>query len=103
MVNGVKAAVRRLQRLIGTRHAYRTLLLESGAPGELLLEDLAEFCGAFETTVLPGQGEGAIDIAAREGRRQVWLHVQTLLNMSHRRIAEMQRQIIETREQDHEN
>lgn len=50
----------------------------SGVNGEAVLEDLARFCRANETTFLPDARASAV----LEGRREVWLRIQHHLNLS---------------------
>lgn len=47
----------------------------SGPRSADVLEDLASFCFANRTTVA-----SETNMAVLEGRRQVWLHIQQLLN-----------------------
>lgn len=50
----------------------------SGVHGERVLEDLAGFCRANETTFLPDARASAV----LEGRREVWLRIQKHMNLS---------------------
>lgn len=69
-----------------------------GPNGEMVLGDLATFCGAQETTAKPGL-DGKIDpiaMATAEGRRQALMHVVAGLHMSESQIwqlAERERQL----------
>ena len=49
-----------------------------GSPAHLVLQDLALFCRAHETTM----HEDARMHALAEGRREVWLHIQEQLKLS---------------------
>lgn len=46
-------------------------------PGEEVLQDLARFCRAFETTYHDDPRKHAV----AEGRREVWLRIQQHLNL----------------------
>jgi len=62
--------------LYGLRTAYRTAF--SGRSGKLVLQDLAKFCRANESTFHPEQA-----IANRlDGRREVWLRIQKYMNLT---------------------
>lgn len=65
------------------RACFRVRTEVQGADGltaasVLVLEDLAAFCCANESTAAPE----AMLMAIREGRRQVWLHIQQKLNLT---------------------
>lgn len=51
-----------------------------GTPwGKMVLSDLADFCCANRTTATSAD---PIQIALREGRRQVWLRIERALNLT---------------------
>lgn len=62
--------------LTSRKQAYQRTF--SGVNGEKVLEDLARFCRANETTFLPDARASAL----LEGRREVWLRIQNHLNLS---------------------
>lgn len=45
---------------------------------DVVLRDLATFCRAFETTVIPGEPEKTLIL---QGRREVWLRIMEHLNI----------------------
>jgi hypothetical protein len=49
------------------------------ADGRLWLDDLARFCRANETCVVPGDRDRSLVL---EGRREVWLRIQNHLNLT---------------------
>jgi len=69
----IKAA---LDFLTSRKQAYQHTF--KGIHGERVLEDLARFCRANDTTFLPDARASAL----LEGRREVWLRVQQHLNLS---------------------
>ena len=77
-------AVERLRSFIfGRRSAYvRTF---SGPVAREVLEDLAHFCRATETTF----HEDPRAAALLEGRREVWLRIQEHLNLSPEELFEL--------------
>lgn len=48
-------------------------------PGQKVLADLARFCRAHETCVVPGNDDAG---KVLEGRREVWLRIQQHLQLS---------------------
>jgi len=80
-----------LHRLLFKRQAYRRLLMDN--QGNLLpdaavvMQDLSVLCCAHNTTLRIGQG--GIDPYATiyaEGRREVWLRIQKMLNIDDRAL-----------------
>jgi hypothetical protein len=98
MAGRISRARMALIRLVRTRGSFRKVFLESGTSGEVVLADLADYCGAFDTSVKSGEGEHAVFV--REGRRQVWLHIQEIMNLSDHRIALLQREVASPEEND---
>ena len=49
-----------------------------GVHGEAVLQDLAKFCRADDTTFLPDARASAV----LDGRREVWLRIQKHLNLT---------------------
>lgn len=71
-------ARRRVRDFLSTRrHAYRRTF-KSGEDSRRVLQDLAKFCRAHETTV----GENDRATLVLEGRREVWLRIQQHLQMT---------------------
>lgn len=67
----------RLRVAIGDkRHAYRTVF--KGPHAETVLKDLAIFCRAHKPTF---EADPRVH-AAFEGRREVWLKIQEMLNLT---------------------
>lgn len=56
-----------------------------GPAGERVLKDLARFCRAATSTF----DTDARVHAYREGRREVWLRIQTMLNLPESRLREL--------------
>ena len=56
-----------------------------GKAAERVLKDLARFCRASTSTFDPD----ARIHAYREGRREVWLRIQTMLNLPESRVQEL--------------
>jgi hypothetical protein len=56
-----------------------------GPAGERVLKDLARFCRASTSTFDPDARVHAF----REGRREVWLRIQTMLNLPEKRVQEL--------------
>ncbi len=80
----------RLLRLL-RRRKYSYVDTFTTPHGEIVLGDLARFCKAQETCF-------HIDARAHavaEGRREVWLRIQTQLNLSEEQIADLIRQGLE--------
>jgi hypothetical protein len=57
--------------------AYRNVFISP--PGEIVLQDLAKFCRAHETTEHPTHPERTHRL---NGRREVWLHIQNELRLT---------------------
>lgn len=68
--------------------SYKALFLDANQTelspeGKAVLKDLATFCGAYRSAVMVNPTTGNIDshaMAVAEGRREVWLRVQAMLN-----------------------
>jgi len=67
--------------LSNRRYAYKQAF--SGVHGEAVLEDLARFCRADETTFHTDARVAAV----LEGRREVWLRISKHLNLSPDELA----------------
>jgi hypothetical protein len=78
--------------------AYQLRLSREDISTDIILGDLAVFCGLQETTAKP-DGQGRIDpyaMAVAEGRRQVWLRITAMLEMDQStlwRLAQQARQL----------
>lgn len=67
----------KLRHFFGRRqHAYRATF--NGGLAHLVLEDLAKFCRANETTFHPDSRQHAL----LDGRREVWLRISQHLQLS---------------------
>lgn len=71
------------RRLRLKRNAYIDTF--RGPSGERVLKDLARFCRASTSTY----DDDARRHAFREGRREVWLRIQTMLNLPDSRVQEL--------------
>ncbi len=67
------------------RRKYSYMDTFNTSAGELVLGDLARFCKAQETTFHTNERAHAL----AEGRREVWLRIQTQLNLTEEQIAEL--------------
>ena len=54
--------------------------------GQEVLRDLADWCRANETCVIPGDRDRTLIL---EGRREVWLRIQQHLNLSANHLFEL--------------
>lgn len=62
------------------RHRRRAYQLAMGSPaGNEVLSDLARFCRAIETCVVPGDHDRTLIL---EGRREVWLRITDHLHLT---------------------
>lgn len=66
-----------LQVFTDAKRAYQ--LAFGAGPGEAVLIDLAPFCRANETCVVPGDRDRTYVL---EGRREVWLRIQDYLKLT---------------------
>jgi hypothetical protein len=61
--------------------------LTFGSPsGKIVLEDLAYFCRARETCVVPGDRDRTYVL---EGRRETWLRIQQYLDLTPEQLVEL--------------
>lgn len=58
--------------------AYQLSFPEKAAHADMVLADLASFCRANESCVVPGDHDRTLLL---EGRREVWLRIQQHLNL----------------------
>lgn len=77
------------EKLDRKRRAYRQLFLADGGganePAKVVMADLARFCNATKPSVRVSPQTGAIDpmaMAVGEGRREVYLRIQTHLGLT---------------------
>lgn len=74
----------RAQEFVADRQtAYRQVF--SGPYGETVLEDLAKFCRAHESTF----HENPHAMAFQEGRREVWLRIQEHINLDAEKLWQL--------------
>jgi hypothetical protein len=74
---------------VNKRASYKKLFFNDSdtaltPDAEAVLKDLASFCGAYKSAVMVNPISGNIDshaMAVAEGRREVWLRVQAMLNL----------------------
>lgn len=65
--------------ITGRATAYRLTFNDEQPADKLVQEDLARFCRANETCVVPGD---PVATAILEGRREVWLRIQQHRNLT---------------------
>lgn len=63
----------------GRTRAYRMVFRDDQPADVFVQQDLARFCRAHETCVVPGD---KIATAVLEGRREVWLRIQQHKNLT---------------------
>lgn len=71
-------------RFLNMRKAFRALVGGDVNAGRLALDDLSEFCRADRSCVVFGK-DGRVDThatAVAEGRREVFLRIQQMLNLT---------------------
>jgi len=81
----------RYRRARAWRACFMTPAGEVTPVGEIALTELRNFCAGVKTTMVLDRN-GAVDpvgTAMAEGRRQVWLLIQTRLHMSDEAIARL--------------
>lgn len=76
----------RALRILTRRGAYRACFHGDTqvptAEGRAVLKDLAKFCRAYESTVMVGpEGYDSHATAVAQGRREVWLRIQSMLDL----------------------
>lgn len=72
--------------LKGRKSAYKFTLSNNNPAARQVLADLAVFCRANETCVVPGDRDKSLVL---EGRREVWLRIQQHLNLSPEDLFEL--------------
>lgn len=78
-------------RFHNLRAAYRALTCGDPKAGRLALEDLASFCRADQSCVVVGK-DGRVDThatAVAEGRREVFLKIQQMLNLTDEQLLRL--------------
>lgn len=73
------------QILIDRQRAYLRAFKMTEAAGEAVLADLAQFCRADETCVVPGSDQMSYVL---EGRREVWLRIREHLSLNEVQLVE---------------
>jgi len=68
-----------LQFLATRKRCYQLTFQTEQPANQKVLEDLARFCRANETCVVPGDRDRSLLL---EGRREVWLRIQQHLQLS---------------------
>jgi hypothetical protein len=76
VVDGLREYAKRF--LISRRQAYRTTFPPTSLDARIVLEDLERFCRAHHST-----GHANAQMSARlDGRREVWLRIQSHLKLT---------------------
>ncbi len=83
-----------LRRALRRNNAYHQTFRANGEihpQAQIVLADLARFCRADRSTMVSIMGRGVDPIASAvaEGRRQVWLRIQSQLNLTPADITRM--------------
>jgi hypothetical protein len=69
-----------VMRLLGNKKRAFQLAFSATNPADVIvLEDLAKFCRATESCVVPGNHDKTLVL---EGRREVWLRIQEYINLT---------------------
>lgn len=68
-----------LEYLMGVKRAYQLTFQLNQPANVMVMEDLARFCRATESCVVPGERDKTLIL---EGRREVWLRIQEYLNLT---------------------
>lgn len=74
------------------RRAYQSTF--AGEPAKTVLLDLAQFCGAMNSSFR----HDALEMAFREGRREVYLRIMAHMNLTENDLFDMARRQGETNE-----
>lgn len=77
-----RVALRVRSFLSSRKGAYTRVFVGTGIDGRLVLEDLAKFCRAHESTF---HTDAALSDRL-DGRREVWLRIQQHLNLSDKQV-----------------
>jgi hypothetical protein len=88
--------LRQLTRILRRRSHYRAVF--NNHSGQAVLADLARFCRANNSSVMISPQTGMIDthaMAVNEGKREVWLRIQTHLNYDEAKLAALKENIDE--------
>ncbi len=67
-----------MQWIRDRKRAYQLTFNAADAANRQVLSDLAKFCRAHETCVVPGDRDLSLIL---EGRREVWLRIEQQLNL----------------------
>ena len=94
--NAFDAPTERMRLWLRRKRDYDATFKEHGGElttaGAAVLKDIAQFCGAYKTTVKISPVSRAIDpmaMGVAEGRRQVYLHIQRRLKLTDDQILSM--------------
>jgi hypothetical protein len=71
--------------LLGRKQAYQLTFRKDDKSCQIVLQDLAKFCRANQSTF----NEDPRAHAVLEGRREVWLRIQNYLNLSDDELYEL--------------
>lgn len=83
MIDAVRAAL----EYISTRKRAYQLTYQLHQPANVVvLEDLAKFCRANETCVVPGNHDMSLIL---EGRREVWLRINQHLHLTAEQLVQL--------------
>lgn len=75
-----------LSYLRNRKKSYQLTFKFENPAGRMVLEDLASFCRANESCVMPGDHDRTLLL---EGRREVWLRLQQHLNLSPEQLSQL--------------
>lgn len=96
--NKVQQLSARARRYLGHKHAYSVVFKGSERGDEVtkagaeVMRDIAQFCGAYNSTAKISPISRTVDplaMAMAEGRRQVYLHIQRRLRLTDDQILNM--------------
>ncbi len=68
------------------KQAYQLVFQWAQPADRLVLEDLAKFCRANESCVVPGDHDRTLVL---EGRREAWLRIQQHLGLAEEQLLEL--------------
>lgn len=76
----------RMKFWLRKRNHYRGCFMDDSGhltrSGQVVIKDLASFCSAYRSTAQVGpQGVDAMASALAQGRREVWLRLQSMLTL----------------------
>lgn len=74
------------------KKSYQTIFSAKGAFGSAAMKDLAKFCRAFETCVVPDNRDLSLVL---EGRREVWIRIQQHLHLNEEDLAALYKAVVQ--------